>query len=381
MSLLAPGPVPLHPEVQRILGLPMIHHRTPEFDEIFARCLSGLKKIFGTEEEVYILTTTGSGGMEALLVNTLSPGDKVIAVVSGKFGERWSEMARVYGMKVIDLNVPWGEAVDPLQIAELLQQHPDTRAVLCQACETSSGVLHPIHDIARLTKNLVNTLLLVDGITAVGALPLPMDDWGIDGLVAGSQKAFMLPAGLSFVSLSKKAWGFAEKAATPRYYLDLRRERAANRKGEAAFSSAVPLVRALDWVLTRVQQEGIGSLYKDIERRAAMTREFARLAGFPLYAKIPSPSLTAMLMPAGVDSQKVRQHLESQHGITVMGGQDQAKGKILRVGHMGYITDEDMLKFFHLLGSTLKEFLPDEWTDDKISHLNKNMRLWVEAHP
>ncbi|MBX2989162.1 MAG: alanine--glyoxylate aminotransferase family protein [Bdellovibrionaceae bacterium] len=381
MLLLAPGPVNLHPEVQRILSLPMIHHRTPEFDAIFARARQGLKRVFGTQEDVFLLATTGSGGMEALLVNTLSPGDKILVVVSGKFGERWAEMGRVFGLRVVELNVPWGEAVQPGQVAALLRQEPDIRAVFCQACETSTGVLHPVRELARLTRDNPDTLLLIDGITAVGALPMPMDEWGIDGLVAGSQKAFMLPTGLSFVSLSKKAWAFAEKSTLPKYYLDLKRERKANQKGESAYSTPVPLVRALDWVLSQTLQEGLANLYRDIERRALLTREFARLAGLTLYAKSPSPSLTAFLTPAGVDSQKIREELELQHGVTIMGGQDQARGKILRIGHMGYIRDEDMLKLFDLLGHAFLKAAPADWSEDKITKINRALRLWVEAHP
>lgn len=381
-ALLAPGPVNLHPEVRRLLALPMIHHRTPEFDRILARVLEGLKGVFATKRPVFMHASTGSGGMESLLVNTLSPGDKVISVISGKFGERWAQMAAAFGAEVIPLHVEWGHAVKPDAVKTLLQKHPGTRLVLTQACETSTAVLHPIRELAALTRNLPQTLLLVDGITAVGALPLPMDEWGIDGLVAGSQKAFMLPTGLSFVSLSEKAWKIAETAKTPRFYFDLRKEKKANETGETLFSSPVPLIRALDWVLSDVAANGgWGALYRTIERRAAMTREFARLAGFELYSHAPSASLTALTMPEGIDGQKVRGLLESKYHLTVMGGQDQAKGRILRVGHMGYVTDAEMLRLFDRLGRVMQEFLPDEWTDAKIATLGGAMRAWAESHP
>lgn len=380
-SLLAPGPVNLHPEVRRILGLPMIHHRTPEFDRVLARVFDGLKTVFGTSQRVFIHTSTGSGGMESLLVNTLSPGDKVLVVVSGKFGERWAAMAKTFGFNVHTLDVPWGEAVDPALIAAHLQAHPDTRAVCTQACETSSGVLHPIREIAALTRERPGTILLVDGITAVGALPMPMDEWGIDGLVAGSQKAFMLPTGLSFVSLSAKAWSFAEKATTPRFYFDLRKEKKSNDGGETLFSTAVPLVRALDWVLTDIGTRGLESLYATIERRARVTREFARVAGLTLFAKTPSPSLTAINMPEGVDGQKIRAALESKFGITVMGGQDQAKGKILRIGHMGYVTDAEMIRLFESLGRLMEEARPDLWPKEKTATTTAAMAAWLEANP
>lgn len=380
-SLLAPGPVNLHPEVRRLMALPMIHHRTPEFDKILARVLEGLKAVFATKQRVFMHTSTGSGGMESLLVNTLSPGDKVIAVVSGKFGERWAQIAETYGAQVIPLNVEWGHAVKPAALEELLNKHPATRLVLTQACETSSAVLHPIRELAALVKPRPRTLLLVDGITAVGALPLPMDEWGIDGLVAGSQKAFMLPTGLSFVSLSEKAWKVAETATTPRFYFDLRKERRANESGETLFSSPVPLIRALDWVLSDVAARGGWSaLYRIIERRAAMTREFARLAGLELYSRAPSASLTALTMPEGVDGQKVRARLEAQFQITVMGGQDQAKGKIIRIGHMGHVTDAEMMRLFDRLGRVMQEFRPAEWTDAKIATVAGALRTWTETH-
>lgn len=378
-SLLAPGPVNLHPEVRRILSLPMIHHRTPEFDRILARALTGLKKVFGTAQPVLLHTATGSGGMESLLVNTLCPGDKVLAVVSGKFGERWAQMASVYGAEVTTLSVPWGKAVDPLEIARHLDREPDTRLVLTQACETSTGVLHPVREIAAITRTRPQTLLLVDGITAVGALPLPMDEWGIDGLVAGSQKAFMLPTGLAFVSFSQKAWPFVEAAKTPRFYFDVRAELAANKKGETLFSSSVPLIRALDWVLSDLEaQGGLPKLYATIERRARLTRFFAERAGLALFAPdAPSPSLTALTLPVGIDGQKIRQQLEDTDQITIMGGQDQAKGRILRVGHMGHITDAELLRLFDGIGRCLMAAGAPGWNDERRTQIRADLDLWL----
>ncbi|HRO66916.1 MAG TPA: alanine--glyoxylate aminotransferase family protein [Pseudobdellovibrionaceae bacterium] len=380
-SLLAPGPVNLHPQVRHLLGLPMIHHRAPEFDAIFLRALEGLKSVFATKERVYIQTSVGSGGMESLLVNTLSPHDKVIVVVSGKFGERWADMAKTFGLRVVTVTVPWGQAVAVEDVKKTLEAHPDAKAVFCQACETSTAVLHPIREIGALVGNHPGTLFLVDGITAVGAFPLPMDEWGIDGLVAGSQKAFMLPAGLSFVSFSKKAEPFIQAAKCPRYYFDIRRERKANEKGESAFSAAVPLVRALDWVLSDIKAKGLDEHYRSIERLARMTREYAKQAGLELYSKSPSPSVTALRMPEGIDGQEVRQRLETDHRITVIGGQDQAKGKIIRIGHMGYIRDEEMLRLFESLGRVFQSLKPSDWSDARVATLTAALRAWAETHP
>jgi aspartate aminotransferase-like enzyme len=379
-SLLAPGPVSLHPEVRKALALPMIHHRTPEFDKILARVLQGLKSVFQTTQNVYMHSSTGSGGMESLLVNVLSPGDKVIALVSGKFGERWAQMAEVFGATVITHNIPWGEAAKVADLKSLLEKHPETRAVLCQACETSTAVTHPIQELAALIATKPETLFLVDAITALGAFPLPMDAWKIDGVVAGSQKALMLPTGLSFVAFSKKAESFFDKATCPRYYFDIRRERKANASGETFFSSSVALVRALDVVLNLVAEQGLEKLFAANHRRAEATRLFAQKLGFGLYAKAPSDSVTALTVPANMDGQKIRLYLEEKFNITIMGGQDQAKGKIIRVGHMGYIQDVEMVRLMNALGLTLQHFDATSITTEKIQEVVSELKKWLETH-
>ncbi len=380
-SLLAPGPVNLHPEVRKALSLPMIHHRTPEFDKILSRVLKGMREIFQTQQDVYLMTATGSGGMEALLVNILSPGDKVIAIVSGKFGERWAEMAQVYGAQVITLNVPWGEAVSSQTVTELLQKHPDTRAVLCQACETSTAVAHPIKELGAIIKNYPETLFLVDGITALGAYELPMDAWGIDGVVAGSQKAFMLPTGMAFISFSEKAWKFIPQAKTPRFYFDMRKEKKANSSGETFYSSNVAIIRALDVVLGLISQVGLSKHFAVIRRRANFVRLFAQRLGFTLYAKNPSDSVTALTVPSNMDGQKMRLYLEENFNVTIMGGQDQAKGKIIRVGHMGYIEDSELLQLLSSLGQTLQAFDAQFISAEKISSVMSEAKTWLEQNP
>lgn len=357
-NVLAPGPVNLHPEVQKTLALPMIHHRTPEFDAILKRVLTRLKSIFKTEQDVFILTSTGSGGMEALLVNVLSPQDKVLGIDSGKFGERWCEMARAYQADVHVIKTEWGQAVKVQEVKNFLDNNPDTKIILCQACETSTGVLHPIHALGELIQNYPQTLFLVDGITALGAVPLPMDQWKIDGLVGGSQKAFMLPTGLSLLSFSQKAWKIIPTAKTPRFYFDIRKEQKANQAGETFFSSNVSLIRALDVVLDRILAVGWDQHLHHIERRAEFTRLFAKDLGLELYAQAPSNSVTALKVPSGIDGQKLRSELEKQHQITIMGGQDQAKGKIIRIGHMGYIQPEQMVQLMLKISEILKQMAP-----------------------
>ncbi len=380
-SLLAPGPVNLHPEVRKALALPMIHHRTPEFDVILKRVLEGIRSVFQTKEDVYLLSCTGSGGMEALLVNVISPGDKVLAIVSGKFGERWAEMAKTFGAEVSIINVPWGEAVKPDAVDSHLKNFPETRAVLCQACETSTAVAHPIKEISEVVSKYSNTLFLVDAITALGAYPLPMDEWKIDGLVAGSQKAFMLPTGMAFISFSKKAQAYFDSAKCPRFYYDVRKEKKANAAGETFFSSNVAIIRALDVVLNLITQQGLDSLFHTIHRRAEFTRIFAQKLGFTLYAKSPSDSVTALVVPQTMDGQKIRLELEQSHNITIMGGQDQAKGKIIRIGHMGYIQDQELLKLIDNLGQVLRKFDPGSLTLEQISVVVDEGKQWLEQNP
>ena len=353
--LLAPGPVQLHPDVQKILAQPMIHHRTPEFDQILSHALSGLKFLFQTTQPVFMHSSTGSGAMESALVNVLNPGDEVLAIVSGKFGERWAEMAEIYGAKVSRLYVAWGSGVHAEEVRTHLKNNPQTKIVMTQACETSTATVHDIKLLGEIVSE-TEALFLVDGITAVGAYPMPMDAYKIDALIAGSQKGIMLPTGLSFISLSEKAWAKSQTAKTPRYYFDLRKELKANQNGETLFSSPVPLVKSLEFVLTMIKNTGFELHFKEIKRRADFTRAIGQKMGLTLYSKSPSDSVTAFNLPADMKGVELRTHLEKKYFVTVMGGQDQAKGKILRLGHMGYILDSHMIDTMERLAQALADF-------------------------
>ncbi len=375
--LLAPGPVQLHPEVQKILGQPMIHHRTPEFDQVLAHALNGLKFLFQTEQPVFIHTATGSGAMESALVNALSPGDHVLAVVSGKFGERWADMAQAFGADVHRMEVPWGQAVSAADVELYLKKNPQTKIVMSQACETSTGTAHDIFELGKIVAK-TPALFLVDGITAVGAYHIPMDEWKIDGLVAGSQKGIMLPTGLSFISFSKKAWDTVQTAKCPRFYFDLRKEFKANQNGETLFSSNVPLIKGLSFILSEIQKVGLKTHFAEIKRRADFTRDITMKMGFTLYSQHPSDSVTALNLPAQVtDGVKFRTHFEKKYQVTVMGGQDQAKGKIIRLGHMGYIRDVDMVQTMTRLASALNDF---EFAVD-VAATEANCINWLKANP
>lgn len=378
--LMTPGPVPIPDEVLANLAQPMEHHRTPEFIALWNRVLANLKKVFATEENVYIHTSTGSGGMESALVNTLSPGDRVIAIVSGKFGERWADMAETFRANVTRINVPWGSAVKVADVEAQLKAHPDTKVVLCQACETSTGVLHPIRELARLVST-TPAIFVVDAITALGALPLPMDEWKIDVLVAGSQKAFMLPTGLAFISFSKKAWELVEKAKCPRYYFDIRKEKAANANGESYFSSAVTHVRALDLVLNIFLTQGMSRVCNRIQTLAKATLVAAREMGLEVFPEAPSPSISAINVPAGIDGQKVRAEMEKNDAVIVMGGQDQLKGKIIRIGHMGAIRDEDLLQTLKSLAQTLNRLKPGTIDEGRLTSALKTAAGILQEAP
>jgi aspartate aminotransferase-like enzyme len=353
----------------------MIHHRTPAFDALLKKVLTALPYLFQTKQQVFMHTSTGSGAMESALVNILSPGDRVLAVVSGKFGERWADMAEVFGARVERLTVPWGEAVEPQKIKAALEAHPETRAVLCQACETSTATAHDIRSIGEIVA-ASEALLVVDGITAVGAYPLAMDDFKIDVLIAGSQKAVMLPTGLSLISLSEKAWKVAEKATCPRFYFDLRREKKANAKGETLFSSPVSLIKALDYVLGRIQEAGLDRHFQQLRRRAEFTRTLLTEMQLEIYSQSPANSVTAIKIPAGIDGIKLRTHLEEKYQLTVMGGQEQLKGKILRYGHMGYISDDNLIESMTRLAQALNDF----GAKYDITQIRQKAESWLKAH-
>lgn len=374
--LLAPGPVQLHPEVQKILAQPMIHHRTPEFDQILKQTLQKLKFLFQSSNPVYIQSSTGSGGMESLLVNLLSKDDPILAVISGKFGERWAEMADAFGAHVHRLNVPWGEAVDPKLVESHLKEYPKTKLVLCQACETSTATAHDIKALGQIIAK-TSALFLVDGITAVGAYPLPMDEFHIDGLVAGSQKGVMLPTGLSLVSLSQKAEKAFLSANTPRYYFDLRKEKKANQNGETFFSSSVSLIRSLNFILHDLEVKGLKEHFAEIKRRADFTKVLNQKMGLELFSKSPSDSVTALKLPANLDGVKFRTHLEEKYALTVMGGQDQLKGKIIRLGHMGYILDEHLIESQYRIALALNDF----GVEVSAKQAQQESKKWLKENP
>ena len=343
--LLAPGPTQVPPEVLLAMARPIIHHRAPEFATLFGQIRQDLKWLFQTEAEVLTLVSSGTGGMEAAVSNFLSPGEKALFVNGGKFGERWGKLCKTFGVQATEIKVEWGQAVDPQAIAEALKQDPSIKAVYVQASETSTGVAHDTRAIAEIVRNREQTILVVDAITALGVFDLKTDAWGIDVLVAGSQKALMLPPGLAFISVSDKAWNLADKAKNASFYFNLKKEREAQQKNQTAYTAGVSLMIGLKEVLTMLRAEGLGNVFSRHARMAQAMREGMKAAGLSLFPKQnPSDALTVVSTPDGVDGQAVYKNLREQYGITAAGGQDHLKGKIFRISHMGYIDTFDIIQ-------------------------------------
>ncbi len=342
--LLAPGPTPVPPEVLLAMSAPMIHHRSPDFIPVIQKVRAGLKWLFQTTQEVITVAGSGTAGMEASMTNFLSPGDKVIAINGGKFGERWLKIAKAYGVTAIEVTVPWGDSVDLTQVEKLLAGDPSIRAVYVQASETSTGVWHDIQGLARLTAGREQTILVVDAITALGVVNIPMDQWGIDVLITGSQKALMLPPGLACIAVSEKAWVLNQSAKCPRFYLDLKREKDNILKDSNAWTPAVSLWIGLAKSLEMMQAEGLEKLFARHRLLARATREGVRGFGLSIFARqTPSDALTAIIAPEGFDGELIYKNLRNQYGITGAGGQDQLKGKVFRVSHMGYADTFDII--------------------------------------
>jgi aspartate aminotransferase-like enzyme len=342
IRLLTPGPTPVPERLALRMAQPIVHHRSPEFEAVFARVREGLAWLYQTKEDVIVFASSGTGAMEASFVNFLRKGDTVVVVDGGKFGERWSKFAKAYGVNAVTLKCEWGEPVQPAAVENALRENPSAKAVYVQANESSTGVYHPIQQLAQVTAR-TGAILVVDAISALGAMPLPMDSWGIDVLVSAAHKALGLPPGLAFLAAGAKAWKLNESSDLPRFYFDLRRERDNQRKNQTAWTPAISLVEGLDESLAMFREEGLENVFARHARMAKAARAGMKALGLTLYSKSPSAAMTTVLTPDGVDSEKLVKHLFKQYGIKLVGGQDAAKGKIFRIAHLGYFDDFDML--------------------------------------
>ncbi|KRT69887.1 MAG: sga, Serine-glyoxylate aminotransferase [candidate division NC10 bacterium CSP1-5] len=352
--LFAPGPTPIPPEALLTMAHPILHHRTPEYEALIAEVREGLKVLFQTTEEVFLFAASGTGGMEAAVVNTLSPGEKALVIRGGKFGERWGEICQAYGVNFTPIDVPYGKAVDPGLVAAALEKDPRIAVVLSTHSETSTGVLHDIKAIAGVVRK-TPTLLVVDAITSLGVVDVPMDDWGLDVVVAGSQKALMLPPGLAMVGVSRKAWAAVERSRLPKYYFDFAAEQKHLLKNQSRFTPAISLVVGLRETLRMIRSEGLPNIFRRHERLAAAMRAGITALGLELFAERPSPAVTAVLVPKGIDGGAILNTLRTRHGVIIAGGQGSMKGKIFRLATMGYADSTDVVVALSALELTLSE--------------------------
>jgi len=341
--LLTPGPTPLPPEVCQAMAQPIIHHRTPQFQAILKEVTEGLKYVFCTKCDVFILASSGTGAMEAAVVNLLSMQDTALTVQGGKFGERWTQICKSYGINTEIIDVAWGQAVNPKDIEKKLKENPKIKAVFATLCETSTGVVCDIEAIGRVVKNS-DAVLVVDAISGLGAIPLLTDDWSVDMVVCGSQKGLMLPPGLAFISVSAKAWSKVKEAKSPRYYFDLIAAKKALDKTDTPFTPAITLVIALNEALKMMKQDGLENIFARHKKMADATRSAMQALGLELFAPTASSDVvTAVKVPQGIDGEKLVKTMRDVYGVTIAGGQAELKGKVFRIAHMGYIEESDII--------------------------------------
>jgi aspartate aminotransferase-like enzyme len=353
--LLTPGPTPIPPQVLQEEAKPIIHHRTPQFQAVIKEVSEGLKYVFQTSSDVYMLASSGTGAMEAAVVNLLSPGDTAITVEGGKFGERWTELCQAYGIIAEVIKVEWGKAVDPKEIEKKVKNNPKIKAVFTTLCETSTGVTCDIQAIGALLKD-TPAVLVVDAISGLGAIDLKTDSWSVDICVSGSQKGLMLPPGLSFISVSPKAWRLVESAKSPRYYFDLREARKALEKTDTPFTPAISLIIALAESLRMMKEDGLENVFARHRKMAGATRSAMQALGLELFAPTAaSDVVTAVKVPAGIDGEKLVKVMRDTYGITIAGGQAELKGKVFRIAHMGFIEEFDIIAGISCLEKVLKQ--------------------------
>jgi len=339
--LLTPGPTPLYPPALHAMMASDIHHRTEEFRNVYKSALADLKEVYGTQGDVLCFAASGTGAMDASVSNLFSKGDKVVVCTAGKFGERWAEIAKAYGLDANVLKVEYGEVVTPDRIEAALKAEPGTRGVFIQASETSTGAEHDVKTIAEIVKK-TDAIFVVDAITGLGTMPLDIDGWGLDVVIGGSQKAFMIPPGLAFMSVSAKAWKHADKADLPHYYFNLKKEKKSGDGGESSWTPATSLILALGEALKYIKKVGMAHLIENAQLLARATREATGELGLELFAKRPGSSVTAVRAPAGMDSGAIVKGFKERFGAIIANGQGSMKGQIFRMAHLGYFDFADM---------------------------------------
>jgi aspartate aminotransferase-like enzyme len=342
--LMSPGPTPIPPEVSAAGALPIIHHRTPEFGEVFTRVSENLKRVFLTENQVFVHSASGTGAFEGVVQNLFSPGDKVLVVNNGNFGNRWVKMSRAFGLEVVELEYDWGVKADNDEVAEALANDPEIKAAVCVSSETSTGTVNDIQGFAQATGNVVT---VVDAISGLGACELRTDEWGVDVVVAGSQKALMTPPGLGFVSVSERAWRAHEESRMPRYYFDwtAAKKAAAKEPPQTPWTPAVSVIIQLDLALRQLLEEGMENVFERHVLLGRAAREGIKGMGLKLFGpdEDMNSAVTAAWVPEGVDGKGLVRAMFREHGIQVAGGQGPMEGRIFRIGHCGYFDAYDII--------------------------------------
>jgi len=352
--LLTPGPTPVPVEVRLAMAGEMIHHRKPAFKEVLHALRGQLQTLFGTSQPVLPLSCSGTGAMTAAVFCLFAPGETVLVAEAGAFGKRWREIAESRGLTVVSLATEWGRAIDPAAVEKILDAQPAIRGVLIQLSETSTGVLHPVEEIARSTRRR-DLLLVADGISAVGLSPCPMDAWGIDCLLTGSQKGLMCPPGLALIALSQRAWAKAATVPNACFYFNLIKERENLENDQTLFTSPVSLILGLKASLDTILSHGVEALHRKQWALTMMARTGIQALGLQAFAPTSYTwGLTSVLMPAGVDGAAILQHMARDYGVVMAGGQGQLKGRIVRIGHMGWVDWADLAAGLHALAEALR---------------------------
>jgi len=355
-QLRIPGPTPLPERVVRSMNRPMIDHRGPEFAAILAEITAGARRVFKTENDLLLLTSSGTGGLESAVANLVSPGDEVIAALCGNFGERFAALAAAYGADVVRLEFEWGQPVDPDDLAVLLQRHPKAQVVLLTHNETSTGLTNPLRDLARAARE-ADRLVVVDGVSSISSIDIDTDGWGIDVAVSGSQKGWMAPPGFALVSVSERAWAQQARARSPRFYFDWKEAKTWAEKGMTPFTPAVPVAFALQEGLHMLEEEGLPNVYERHSRLARATQAGLQALGFELYARegFRSNTVTSALPPPGLEVGALRKLLNDRYGVVIAGGQGKMTGKMVRVGHLGAVAEGDVVQVVWAIEQALEE--------------------------
>jgi aspartate aminotransferase-like enzyme len=352
--LLSPGPTPVPENVLAAAAEPIIHHRTPEFSKIFMETTEGIKYVFGTKEDVFILTSSGTGAMETAIVNSLSAGDKVISLNGGKFGERWGNICKAYGVNCREIVLEWGQDFTKEQLEAELKSNPGAKAVLATLSETSSGAVYDIQGFGEVVAK-TEAILVVDGISGLGATPCPMDEWKVDIMVSGSQKSFMIPPGLAYLAFSPKAWNLVGKSTLPKFYFDAKKAKKNLEKQTTPWTPAVSLIIQQKKALDIIKGLGIEKLLEHHRILGDATRAGVKALGLELLAKRPGNILTAVKTPAGIDGAKLVKTMQGKYMAYIAGAQDPNKGKFFRIAHLGYMGGFDVITALSALELTLAD--------------------------